>query len=110
MTCSHNEQRRSLPHPDPILMRVSSIVAMLVVGAGCSSARKTEPASPAPAQSATAATAPAPAKDSVTLERDRYVAEVRAADRGEGDAAGVAGLQEHQDADATSRPAVCSPS
>jgi hypothetical protein len=50
---------------------------------GCSSARKTEAISPssAPTQTATSAPSPDPsppaARDSVTLERERYVAEVR---------------------------------
>jgi len=66
-------------------MRLSLIVAVFVTGAACSSARKAESPSPAPASSAGAPSAqttnppavPAPPKDSVTLERERYVAEVR---------------------------------
>jgi hypothetical protein len=66
-------------------MRHLRVVALIVVG-GCSSARSSESPAPssAPAPSAgspvtaSAATSPPPApKDSVTLERDRYVAEVR---------------------------------
>ena len=64
-------------------MRKESFLGVLVLAAGCSSARKTEPGQPSPAQSPAVAraqppaTAPAAAKDSVTLERERYVAEVR---------------------------------
>jgi len=63
-------------------MRVVSILGVLVVVVGCGSARKTETVSPSPAQSPAAApqagsTAAAPVRDSVTLERERYVAEVR---------------------------------
>jgi Photosynthetic reaction centre cytochrome C subunit len=66
-------------------MRLSRIVVVLVVGAGCSSARKAESPSPAPAAlpSATSTQPNSPPstsavpKDSVTVERERYVAEVR---------------------------------
>ena len=63
-------------------MRIVSFIAVLVLAAGCSSARKTESGSPSPVPSPIAAApqsaaAPAAAKDSVTLERERYVAEVR---------------------------------
>jgi hypothetical protein len=62
-------------------MRVVSILGVLVVAAGCGSARKTETVSPSPAQrpatTPAASTPSAPANDSVTLERERYVAEVR---------------------------------
>jgi hypothetical protein len=61
-------------------MRVVSILGVLAVAAGCSSARKTESVSPSPVPSPTAvppAAGTAPATDSVTLERERYVAEVR---------------------------------
>jgi hypothetical protein len=64
------------------MMRIVSVIGVLVLAAGCSSARKTESGSPSPVPSPTAAApqsaaAPAAAKDSVTLERERYVAEVR---------------------------------
>ena len=63
-------------------MRIVSFIGVLALAAGCSSARKTESGSPSPVPSPTAAApqsaaAPAAAKDSVTLERERYVAEVR---------------------------------
>ena len=64
-------------------MRKVSFLGVLVLAAGCSSARKTESGQPSPVQSPavaqpqSAASAPAAAKDSVTLERERYVAEVR---------------------------------
>jgi len=64
-------------------MRIVPILGVLVVAAGCGSARKTETVSPSPAQSPTAApqsastAAAAPATDSITRERERYVAEVR---------------------------------
>ena len=64
-------------------MRIVSILGVLVVAAGCGGARKTEPVSPSPARSPAAVPQPAPtaaaapARDSVTLERERYVAEVR---------------------------------
>jgi hypothetical protein len=54
-----------------------------VAAGGCSRARRTESPQPSPAPATTASSAPiasAPApveKDSVTLERDRYVAQVR---------------------------------
>ena len=66
-------------------MRHSWFIVALGAGVGCSSTPKTESSSPAPVQRptaaapspTTAAAAPAPQKDSVTLERERYVAEVR---------------------------------
>ena len=63
-------------------MRIVSFIGVLVLAAGCSSPRKAESGSPSPVPSPTAAApqsaaAPAAAKDSVTLERERYVAEVR---------------------------------
>lgn len=68
-------------------MRHSWIVVLAVVGAGCTSARTPKRASPSPTAPATAqspaAVSPSAAattpvvKDSVTLERERYVAEVR---------------------------------
>jgi hypothetical protein len=62
------------------MRRIRIVVAMIVVGA-CSSAARTESPSPTtPPQSAAASTTSAPTappKDSVTLERERYVAEVR---------------------------------
>jgi hypothetical protein len=59
-------------------MRHSWFIAMLSVGVGCGGARKPDVATPAPGPSPTATQATAaPPKDSVTLERDRYVAEVR---------------------------------
>jgi len=63
-------------------MRASWFVAVLAIHAGCRSAGKPEPASPSPSAGPLAASQPAnmaaaPAKDSVTLERERYVAEVR---------------------------------
>ena len=63
-------------------MRIVSFIGVLALAAGCSSARKAESGSPSPVPSPTAAApqsaaAPAAAKDSVTLERERYVAEVR---------------------------------
>jgi len=64
------------------MRNVSFLGGVLVLVAGCTSARKTESARPSPVQSPAAAppqsagTALA-AKDSVTLERERYVAEVR---------------------------------
>jgi hypothetical protein len=64
------------------MMRIVSVIGVLVLAAGCSGARKAESGSPSPVPSPTAAppqsaAAPAAAKDSVTLERERYVAEVR---------------------------------
>ena len=65
------------------MMRTVAFLGVLVLAAGCSRARKTESERPSPVQSPAAAasqsagTAPAVAKDSVTLERERYVAEVR---------------------------------
>lgn len=67
-------------------MRHPRLVLALGLGLACSSAQKSDSPSPtpsqrpaqAPATQSTAATSPAPIqKDSVTLERDRYVAEVR---------------------------------
>jgi photosynthetic reaction center cytochrome c subunit len=58
-------------------MRVKSFLGMLVIAAGCGRGRQTEPATPSPVQSPAVTAAPAAAKDSVTLERERYVAEVR---------------------------------
>ena len=62
-------------------MRDVSILGVLVAAAECGGDRKTETVSPSPAQSPattqSASTPSAPAKDSVTLERERYVAEVR---------------------------------
>ena len=60
-------------------MRHLWTVVLLVAVPGCSKARSTQSPSPAPASAtSTAAAAPAePPKDSVTLERERYVAEVR---------------------------------
>ena len=64
-------------------MRGLSIAGVFAVVAGCSSARKTESVPPSPAPTQLAASSPAPnsappaARDSVTLERERYVAEVR---------------------------------
>ena len=56
-------------------------ITALVACIACSGARRSESPSPAPAaaaaQSPASVSAP-PAKDSVTLERERYVAEVRA--------------------------------
>ena len=57
-------------------------IAALIVAAGCSSARSSESPTPTPATTASpnapaAQSAPVVPKDSVTLERDRYVAEVR---------------------------------
>ena len=57
-------------------------IAALIVAAGCSSARSSESPTPTPATTASpnapaAQSAPAVPKDSVTLERDHYVAEVR---------------------------------
>jgi len=62
-------------------MRHARLIAMVVLSA-CSSARSSESPAPAPATAATpnAPAAQGPAvvpKDSVTLERERYVAEVR---------------------------------
>ena len=64
------------------MTRIVSFLGVLAVAAGCSSARKTESGpspvqSPAAAPPQSAATAPTAAKDSVTAERERYVAEVR---------------------------------
>ena len=65
-------------------MRPSWTLVPLLLGAGCSSAGKTESPSPAPVREAppagaasNAAAQPSPPKDSVTLERERYVGEVR---------------------------------
>jgi hypothetical protein len=65
-------------------MRPSWTLVPLLLGAGCSSARTTASPSPVPAREAAPAGAPSnaaaqasPPKDSVTLERERYVAEVR---------------------------------
>ena len=67
-------------------MQHTWFVLALVGGFGCRTAQKAEPPSPAPSQrqpapaasQTTATTSPALVqKDSVTLERDRYVAEVR---------------------------------
>jgi len=61
-------------------MRHLRVVA-LIVASGCSSARTAESPAPSPAAPNTTAATATPAvvpKDSVTLERDRYVAEVRA--------------------------------
>jgi hypothetical protein len=66
--------------PELLSMRYRRVVALIVVS-GCSSARTAESPAPLPAAPNATAAAPAPAvvpKDSVTLERDRYVAEVRA--------------------------------
>ena len=56
-------------------------IAVLAVCAACSGARRSESPSPAPtaspAQGPTQSAAAAPPKDSVTLERESYVAEVR---------------------------------
>ena len=61
-------------------------IAMVLVIAACSSARSSESPSPAPSSAPVAATGATPAsqspsaspvKDSLTLERERYVAEVR---------------------------------
>jgi len=74
---------RSILSNEELVMRIISFVGALVAIAGCSSAPKTESGPPSPAQvpavapPQSAATAPAVAKDSVTLERERYVAEVR---------------------------------
>lgn len=63
------------------MMRHSWLIAVLIGDVGCGGARKSDVASSAPGPGPTAAqsasAAPAPPKDSVTLERDRYVAEVR---------------------------------
>jgi len=64
-------------------MRIVWFLGMVVLLVGCSSARKTESVHPSPAPTTGAAapqaagTAQAPATDSVTRERERYVAEVR---------------------------------
>ena len=61
-------------------MRIVSFIGVLVLAAGCGSARKTETVSPSPAPSPTTQSASvpsAPATDSITRERERYVAEVR---------------------------------
>jgi len=65
--------------PEHNLMRHLWTVALIAALPGCSKARSTPAPAPVPATSATAAsTTPAePPKDSVTLERERYVAEVR---------------------------------
>jgi len=65
------------------MRNVSFLGGVLVLAAACSSARTTESGRPSPVQSPAAAppqsagTALVAAKDSVTLERERYVAEVR---------------------------------
>lgn len=71
-----------LRYPESILMRHPWFIVILGAGVGCSGARKAESSpAPAPKQAVTAsspvAAAPAPQKDSVTLERERYVMEVR---------------------------------
>lgn len=63
-------------------MRYAWRVVLTVVCAGCTTANKPQPPSPSPIAGAVTpagvSTAPTPApKDSVTLERERYVAEVR---------------------------------
>jgi len=63
-------------------MRHAQVAAVLIVALGCGSARSSESPAPAPATTPTpnAAAAQGPAvvpRDSVTLERERYVAEVR---------------------------------
>ena len=72
-------------------MRRSLIVTLALAAVACSSARRTDstPASPSatssagagapPTTAAVAASAAPPQRDSVTLERERYVAEVRQA-------------------------------
>jgi len=63
-------------------MRTVAFLSVVILAAGCRSARKTEPGGPSPAQVPTPAPTKLPATapagtDSVTLERERYVAEVR---------------------------------
>ena len=64
-------------------MRIVSFLGVLAVAAGCRSAQKTKSGGPSPAQvpvpapTQLPATASAGTRDSVTLERERYVAEVR---------------------------------
>src|SRR5262245_16887549 len=64
------------------MMRIVSFLGVLGLAAGCSSARKAESGSHSPGQNPNAAApqsaaASAPANDPMTLERERYVAEVR---------------------------------
>ena len=72
---------RSIFSNEELVMRIVSFLGALVVAAGCSGARKTESGCPSPVQVPAAAppqsAGTAPATDSVTLERERYVAEVR---------------------------------
>ena len=58
------------------MMRRIQIAVAVILVASCRSGTRSE-TPPAAAPSAPVAVAPAPAKDSVTLERERYVAEVR---------------------------------
>jgi hypothetical protein len=73
------EQRHEPRNPEPILMRHLWTVALLVALPGCGKARSTSAPSPAssPVSAASSAAPAEPPKDSVTLERERYVAEVR---------------------------------
>ena len=57
----------------------ASLFVLISTLAACSSARTAETPSPAPASSAVASAPATPVADSVTRERERYVAEVRRA-------------------------------